>query len=157
MNSDQDTLYISLKFQAVCTTFIGEASSDMSLFNHWLHNTPHLASKITVGGMFLGPPTMLLISMSHSIWQIVQHDEVCYFLGYIRSHNMVQLYQKLVGNTSLAKITSKVVESGRTLMEARPSRPSRSSRRCTVDVVAGELYQAYWHHNKKWYVVMALD
>ncbi|WDK20757.1 hypothetical protein CGRA01v4_12045 [Colletotrichum graminicola] len=91
----------------------------MSFFNSWLHNTPPLAAKIEVEGMFLGPPTMLLISMPHSIWNVVQHDKVCCFLGYITSHNMIQLYQKLKGSTGIPKATAKEVEDGRILLEAR--------------------------------------
>ncbi|KAF4928968.1 hypothetical protein CGCVW01_v001690 [Colletotrichum viniferum] len=102
----------------VCTTFVGDASPDMSFFNGWLHNTPPLAAKIEVEGMFLGPPTMLLISMPHSIWNVVQHDKVCCFLGYITSHNMIHLYQKLKGSSGI-KATAKEVEDGRILLEAR--------------------------------------
>lgn len=104
----------------VCTTFVGDASSDMSFFNQWLQNTPPLGAKIAVEGMFLGPPTMLLISMPHSIWSVVQHDKVCCFLGYITSHNMIHLYQKLVGPTGI-KPSAKEVEDGRILLEARES------------------------------------
>lgn len=102
----------------VCTTFVGDASPDMSFFTQWLHNTPPLSAKITVEGMFLGPPTMLLISMPHSIWNVVQHDKVCCFLGYINSHNMIHLYQKLVGSSGI-KPSAKEVEDGRILLEAR--------------------------------------
>jgi hypothetical protein len=104
----------------VCTTFVGDASSDMSFFNQWLQNTPALGAKIAVEGMFLGPPTMLLISMPHSIWSVVQHDKVCCFLGYITSHNMIHLYQKLVGPAGI-KPSAKEVEEGRILLEARES------------------------------------
>lgn len=82
----------------VCTTFVGDASPDMAFFNQWLHNIPGAASKFTVEGMFLGPPTMLLISMPLNVWNIVQHDKVCCFLGYINSHNMIHLYQRLVSS-----------------------------------------------------------
>jgi hypothetical protein len=102
----------------VCTTFVGDASTDMSYFHQWLQSTPPLGSKIAVEGMFLGPPTMLLISMPHSIWNIVQHDKVCCFLGYISSHNMLPLYEKLVGPTG-TKPSAKEVEDGRILLEAR--------------------------------------
>ncbi|KAM0335881.1 hypothetical protein ACHAQA_000932 [Verticillium albo-atrum] len=103
----------------VCTTFVGDASPDMSSFNGWLRNTPPLGAKITVEGMFLGPPTMLLISMPHSVWNVVQHDKVCCFLGYISSHNMIHLYQKLVGSTGYSKASAKDVQDGRILLEAR--------------------------------------
>ncbi|KAH6844925.1 hypothetical protein B0I37DRAFT_378690 [Chaetomium sp. MPI-CAGE-AT-0009] len=82
----------------VCTTFVGDASPDMAFFNQWLHNVPGTASNITVEGMFLGPPTMLLISMPLNVWNVVQHDKVCCFLGYINSHNMIHLYQRLVNS-----------------------------------------------------------
>ncbi|KAL7623191.1 hypothetical protein AAE478_006872 [Parahypoxylon ruwenzoriense] len=103
----------------VCTTFVGEASPDMSSFNHWLHNAPAIASKIAVEGMFIGPPTMLLISMPLPVWNVVQHDKVCCFLGYVNSHNMTHLYNRLVGSVSLNKASAKDVEDGRMLLEAR--------------------------------------
>jgi hypothetical protein len=108
----------------VCTTFVGDASADMSFFNQWLQNTPALGTKIAVEGMFLGPPTMLLISMPHSIWSVVQHDKVCCFLGYIASHNMIHLYQKLVGPAGI-KPSAREVEDGRILLEARESARTR--------------------------------
>ncbi|KAK0728724.1 hypothetical protein B0T26DRAFT_849337 [Lasiosphaeria miniovina] len=103
----------------VCTTFVGDASPDMTFFNQWLHNKPSTASDITVEGMFLGPPTMLLISMPQSIWNIVQHDKVCCFLGYIGSHNLTHLYQRLVNSASHSSPASKEVQDGRILLEAR--------------------------------------
>ncbi|EEU39219.1 uncharacterized protein NECHADRAFT_43231 [Fusarium vanettenii 77-13-4] len=113
---------VDLRFEEhrvlVCTTFVGDASPDMSFFSQWLHNTPPLGDKIAVEGMFLGPPTMLLISMPHSIWNVVQHDKVCCFLGYISSHNMIHLYHRLVGSSGI-KPSAKEVEDGRILLEAR--------------------------------------
>lgn len=103
----------------VCTTFVGEASPDMSSFNHWLQNAPAIASKIAVEGMFLGPPTMLLISMPVPVWNVVQHDKVCCFLGYVNSHNMTHLYNRLVGSVSVNRASAKDVEDGRMLLEAR--------------------------------------
>lgn len=91
----------------------------MSSFNQWLHNAPGIATKIAVEGMFLGPPTMLLISMPVAVWNVVQHDKVCCFLGYINSHNMTHLYKRLVGSTSPTKASAKDVEDGRILLEAR--------------------------------------
>ncbi|KAK2600208.1 hypothetical protein QQS21_005082 [Conoideocrella luteorostrata] len=102
----------------VCTTFVGDASPDMSFFNQWLQDTPSLGSRIAVEGMFLGPPTMLLISMPQAIWNVVQHDKVCCFLGYINSHNMIHLYEKLVGPGGV-RPSPKQVEHGRILLEAR--------------------------------------
>lgn len=99
----------------VCTTFVGDASPDMAFFNQWLHNVPSTSSKITVEGMFLGPPTMLLISMPHSVWNIVQHDKVCCFLGYISSHNMIHLYQRLVNSHPSGMLGLKDAEDGHAL------------------------------------------
>lgn len=90
----------------VCTTFVGDASPDMTFFNQWLHNGSPVASKINVEGMFLGPPTMLLISMPHHLWNIVQHDKVCVFLGCISSHNMIHLYQRLVSAAANGPLVS---------------------------------------------------
>lgn len=103
----------------VCTTFVGDASLDMTFFNQWLHDSPPVASKIAVEGMFIGPPTMLLISMPHSIWNVVQHDKVCCFLGYISSHNMIHLYKDLLGSTPANAASLREVEDGRILLEAR--------------------------------------
>lgn len=103
----------------VCTTFVGEASPDMSSFNQWLRNTPDLATKIVVEGMFLGPPTMLLISMPVAVWNVVQHDKVCCFLGYISSKNLTYLYKRLLGASSPARASAKDMEDGRILLEAR--------------------------------------
>lgn len=114
----------------VCTTFVGDASPDMSYFHQWLQNKPTLGASIAVEGMFLGPPTMLLISMPHSIWNVVQHDKVCCFLGYISSHNMIHLYEKLVGPAGI-RPSAKEVEDGRILLEARElaaGTPSRARR-----------------------------
>lgn len=113
----------------VCTTFVGDASADMMFYNQWLQNTPPLASKITMEGMFLGPPTMLLVSMPLSVWNVVQHDKVCCFLGYINSHNMIDLYKGLVQSTPPAPrappqstptlpVHPRAVEDGRVLLEA---------------------------------------
>jgi hypothetical protein len=99
----------------VCTTFVGDASPDMTFFNQWLHNMPPTASKITVEGMFLGPPTMLLISMPLNVWNIVQHDKVCCFLGHIGSHNMIHLYQRLVASHASGLPSIPDSEDGRAL------------------------------------------
>lgn len=103
----------------VCTTFVGEASPDMSSFYHWLHNTPAIGSNIVVEGMFLGPPTMLLISMPVAVWSVVQHEKVCCFLGYVNSHNMTHLYKRLVGAIPVNQTLPKETEDGRTLLPSR--------------------------------------
>lgn len=117
----------------VCTTFVGEASPDMVFYNQWLQNTPALATKITMEGMFLGPPTMLLVSMPLAVWNVVQHDKVCCFLGYINSHNMIDLYKNLVQSTPSSPapaLTHRAVEDGRVLLEAsKAAATSPSSKR----------------------------
>lgn len=97
----------------VCTTFVGDASPDMSSFNQWLHTSPTIANKIKVQGMFVGPPTILIISMPQSVWDVVQSEKVCLFLGYISTHNITHLYQKVMNSVT------KEVEDGRILLEAR--------------------------------------
>ncbi|OAQ99331.1 hypothetical protein LLEC1_07684, partial [Akanthomyces lecanii] len=84
----------------VCTTFVGDASPDMSAFHSWLRNTPPLASQITVEGMFLGPPTVLLLSMPKPLWNNVQHDKIWYFLGTVSSRNMISQYHNMVGTSA---------------------------------------------------------
>ncbi|KAK4152545.1 hypothetical protein C8A00DRAFT_16145 [Chaetomidium leptoderma] len=115
--SPEEVLDLTLGEQRVlvCTTFVGDASPDMAFFNQWLHSMPPTASKITVEGMFLGPPTMLLISMPHSVWNIVQHDKVCCFLGYISSHNMTHLYQRLVSSHPSGVLDGRDAEDGHAL------------------------------------------
>ncbi|KAF4125996.1 ZnF C2H2 [Geosmithia morbida] len=119
----------------VCTTFVGDASADMSYFHHWLQNTPSLGSKISVEGIFIGPPTMLLISMPHSIWNVVQHDKVCCFLGYINSHNMLHLYQGLTGPTG-PKPSAQQAEEGRALLEAREAAAAAAAAAVAVTATA---------------------
>lgn len=131
----------------VCTTFVGDASPDMAFYNQWLQKTPPLASTITMEGMFLGPPTMLLVSMPLSVWNVVQHDKVCCFLGYINSHNMIDLYKGFVKSTTIPRglptpvgppnssfmggpvgsampVHPRTVEDGRMLLEASQSAAS---------------------------------
>lgn len=111
----------------ICTTFVGEASQDMVFYNQWLQHTPALSSQITMEGMFLGPPTMLLVSMPLAVWNVVQHDKVCCFLGYINSHNMIDLYKDLINSTptprtpttpAIISAQQRGVEDGRVLLEA---------------------------------------
>ncbi|KAL2196588.1 hypothetical protein P885DRAFT_38032 [Corynascus similis CBS 632.67] len=111
----------------VCTTFVGDASPDMAFFNQWLHNMPNTTSNITVEGMFLGPPTMLLISMPINVWNIVQHDKVCCFLGYINSHNMIHLYQRLVNSHPSGVVGIKDGDDGRTLKRSPSMHHSETS------------------------------
>jgi len=105
----------------VCTTFVGDASPDMSSFHKWLRTPPLMGEKISVEGMFLGPPLMLLISMPHAVWNIVQHDKVCCFLGYISTHNMLHLYGKLIGPTSHLDNSAHASENSHPHYEARKS------------------------------------
>lgn len=119
-----------------CTTFVGEASPDMAYFNKWLEDTPAIADKVAVEAMFLGPPTMLLISMSMSIWEVVKHDKVCIFLGYIGSHNFVHLYQQLVGPAGVrnsGRASAKEFEHGRILLEAREAAAATKRPRQNTD------------------------
>ncbi|KAK5994887.1 hypothetical protein PT974_03274 [Cladobotryum mycophilum] len=69
----------------VCTTFVGDASPDMSFFHQWLQNRPPLGARIAVEGI---------------------------------SHNMIHLYEKLVGPAGI-RPSAKEVEDGRILLEAR--------------------------------------
>ncbi|KKA30694.1 hypothetical protein TD95_005080 [Thielaviopsis punctulata] len=123
-----------------CTTFVGEASSDMTFFNTWLEETPEIADKVAVEAMFFGPPTMLLISMAIPIWEVVRHDKVCIFLGYIGSHNFVHLYQRLVGFTGsrqIAAVASKDHEEGRISLEAHEA--AKHNSRASDEPVAPEM------------------
>ncbi|ATY61575.1 Zinc C2H2 [Cordyceps militaris] len=111
----------------VCTTFVGDASPDMSAFHSWLRNTPPLAAQITVEGMFLGPPTVLLISMPTALWASVQHDKIWYYLGTITSRNMVSLYDKMVGAPNINAITESTATTA-----ASESTPTSAHTRSTL-------------------------
>ncbi|CZT09040.1 uncharacterized protein RAG0_13921 [Rhynchosporium agropyri] len=110
----------------VCTTFLGEPSHEMASFKQWLLNTPIAAAKIALEGMFHGPPTVLLISMPISIWNVVAADRTCAFLGYVNSHNMTTEYNRLIGSFSPVPKTAtfKELEDGKILLEARQAATS---------------------------------
>ncbi|KAH8744605.1 hypothetical protein F5883DRAFT_589202 [Diaporthe sp. PMI_573] len=74
--------------------------------------------------MFLGPPTMLLISMPRSTWNVFQHDKFCCFLGYVISHSMIGLYNGLVKSTPVPPVNHKALEDGRIRLEAREAAAS---------------------------------
>lgn len=93
----------------VCTTFVGDASPDMSAFHSWLQNTPPLAAQITVEGMFLGPPTVLLISMPTSLWTQVQHDKIWYYLGTVTSRNIISQYHNMVGASAVSSAPTEAI------------------------------------------------
>ncbi|CAK7268573.1 hypothetical protein SEPCBS57363_003162 [Sporothrix epigloea] len=114
----------------VCTTFVGDSGPDMASFKEWIANTPSLASKVAVEGMFLGPPTVLLISVPQSLWVVIQDAKICFSLGYINSHNLVNLYDGLIKTapktppsvpapSSIPNISARDIEDGQTLLEAR--------------------------------------
>lgn len=114
----------------VCTTFVGDSGPDMTSFKEWIANTPSLASKVAVEGMFLGPPTVLLISIPQSLWAVIQDAKICFSLGYINSHNLVNLYDGLIKTapetspsvpapSSIPNISARDIEDGQTLLEAR--------------------------------------
>jgi len=124
-NSNSDLTFEEVR-ALVCTTFLGEPSQDMASFKQWLHNTPVAAGKITVEGMFHGPPTVLLISMPIAVWNVIAADRTCCFLGYVNSHNMTTEYQNLIGGISpIGKAaTYKELEDGKILLEAREAAAS---------------------------------
>lgn len=123
----------------VCTTFVGDASADMVSYNQWLQNSPPLAKKISVEGMFLGPPTMLLVSMPLSVWNVVQHDKVCCFLGYINSHNMIELYKGLVQSTPPPRAS---IDTSTIVAQQKPSHDGRG-------LVEASITAANGHYNKR--------
>ncbi|OAA61951.1 Zinc finger, C2H2 [Niveomyces insectorum RCEF 264] len=120
----------------VCTTFVGDAGPDMACFNQWIADTPSLANKVAVEGMFLGPPTVLLISIPQSLWSIIQHDKICFSLGYVNSRNLIHLYDGLMKAATTSStprpspgmyVSAKDVEDGRTLLEAREAAAANHS------------------------------
>lgn len=110
----------------VCTTFLGEPSQDMASFKQWLVDSSPATAKISVEGMFHGPPTVLLVSMPISIWNVVAADRTCAFLGYVNSHNLTTEYQRLIGGYSpiTKQATFKELEDGKILLEARQAAAS---------------------------------
>jgi hypothetical protein len=104
----------------VCTTYVGEPSSDLSSFFDWLNNPPGaIGSQFVVEAMFLGPPTVMLISMTKAVWSIARPEEVCYCLGEISSHNIIPFYKRLIASMPAEKALAKDMEDGRMLLEAR--------------------------------------
>ena len=113
-------VYISLQ---------GEPSHEMTSFKHRLNSTPAMAAKVTVEGMFQGPPTLMLISMPIAMLNAIDGDQNRTLLGYIKSHNMLREYQKLVdvSTTISSKTTSKQLEDGKILLEAAEANASSPS------------------------------
>ncbi|KAI0394684.1 hypothetical protein F5Y17DRAFT_244789 [Xylariaceae sp. FL0594] len=104
----------------VCTTYVGEPSSDLSSFFDWLKNSPGgIASQFQVEAMFLGPPTVMLISMTKDAWDYARPEEVCYCLGQISSHNIIPFYKRLISTIPSEKVLAKDIEDGRMLLGAR--------------------------------------
>lgn len=101
----------------VCTTFVGDSSPNMEHFHHWLQRTPSPA-KIKIESLFLGPPTILIISMPHSVWEVIQHDNVCRFLGQITSSNLINVYDKVIENTNAAYPPVKTRQDSAEMQEA---------------------------------------
>lgn len=77
----------------VCIMFVGDVSFDMVFFNQWFYNMFFVVLKIKVEGMFLGFFMMFFIFMFNSVWNVVQYDKVCCFLGFIGLYNMIYFYE----------------------------------------------------------------
>jgi hypothetical protein len=100
--------------------FQGEPSHEMASFKSWLNSTPATGAKVTVEGMFQGPPMVMIISMPITVWTAIQGDGLCVFLGYVKSHNMLREYQKLVDVTTINNTAStKHIEDGKILLDVR--------------------------------------
>lgn len=145
----------------VCTTFVGDASPEMAFYNQWLQHRPAIADKITMESMFLGPPTMLLVSMPVSAWNVVQHDKVCCFLGYINSHNLSNLYNDLVKSSAVPRAASgpsghpvlpvqhqRLVDGGRMLREAGPVTANSPTTKRRHEVIAQQA-STYSEHSAR--------
>lgn len=117
-NSHADLIFEEVR-ALISIGFNGEPSHEMASFKHWLNSTPASAAKVTVEGMFQGPPTLMLISMPIAVYNAIARDGMCVLVGYIKSHNMLGEYQKLVDVTTIsAKTSSKHLEDGKILLEA---------------------------------------
>lgn len=145
----------------VCTTFVGDASPEMAFYNQWLQQRPAIADKITMESMFLGPPTMLLVSMPVSAWNVVQHDKVCCFLGYINSHNLSNLYNDLVKSSVVPRGPpghpvrpaipvhhQRIVDGGRMLREAGQVTPNSPTTKRRHEVIAQQA-SSYSEHTAR--------
>lgn len=102
----------------VSLSFMGEASQEMEHFKSWLDSTPASGAKVTIEGMFQGPPTIIILSLPAAVWNVIQADRVCSFLGYVKSHNMFRQHQAL-SDFPTASGASKHLEDGKILLEAR--------------------------------------
>jgi hypothetical protein len=117
-NSNAELIFEELR-ALISIGFNGEPSHEMASFKHWLNSTPATAAKVTVEGMFQGPPTVMLISMPIAVYNAIAREGMCVLVGYIKSHNMLREYQKLVDVTTIsAKTSSKHLEDGKILLEA---------------------------------------
>jgi hypothetical protein len=126
-NSQADLIFEELR-ALVYIGFPGEPSHEMASFKHWLNSTPATAAKVTVEGMFQGPPTLMLISMPIAVFNAIAGDRNCTLLGYIKSHNMLREYQKLVDVSTInSKASSKHLEDGKILLEAAEAAASSPS------------------------------
>jgi hypothetical protein len=116
--SPPDLIFEELR-ALVSITFMSEPSHEMASFKHWLNSTHATLAKVTVEGMFQGPPTVMIISMPVDVFNAIAADRMCTLLGYIKSHNMLREYQKLVDVTMINnRASSKHLEDGKILLEA---------------------------------------
>lgn len=142
--SPPDLIFEELR-ALVSITFMGEPSHEMASFKHWLNSTPATAAKVTVEGMFQGPPTVMIISMPIAVFNAIAADRMCTFLGYIKSHNMLREYQKLVDVTTINnKTSSKHLEDGKILLEAAAAAQSPALARHDTHILSAPnmIYQA---------------
>ncbi|ATY59516.1 Zinc C2H2 [Cordyceps militaris] len=109
----------------VCTTFVGDDTPNASAFESWLHNTLPLAAQTTIEGIFLGPPTVLFLSMSTSLWASVQHDTIWIHLGNITSRNLASRYNKMAGAPATSTAVTETSTATTTAPEAaKDERPN---------------------------------
>lgn len=105
----------------VSLEFMGEPSQEMDNFRAWLDTTTATSSDVTVEGRFLGPPTIMILSMPIAAWNICNHDRVVSFLGWVKSHNMLGRHQTLSQLPTLNG--DKYAEDGKILLEAALTSP----------------------------------
>lgn len=69
--------------------------TDLSQLHHCLRDTLS-ASELRIESIFLGPPTVLMISMPYRFFEAIKYNKLCQFVAYISSANLVHVYDEAV-------------------------------------------------------------
>lgn len=82
-NEDSPHVLISLALE-------DDQRLDLNAWEQWLSSFPALAKYVKVQGVFKSHSTLLLLSMSVSVWDLLPEDQACSFVAFIRSNNLIK-------------------------------------------------------------------